>query len=324
MYHMLDLLSWDGTPFSDLVCGTFIIATLCATVFFTKSRDDRERLLKARRRSDSVEGLVELHNDRVLNACAELFAGFDDRTPSSASSVLHAYSMPVLPEADMEDLLPTPLTREVCRAEGKEDTDLNEVLTPCEEGYGLPRPVRPSVLQARSASSPEVLSRHTAAAEPTNESGVFFGATPHAPVLLEAYREGALPLSCAMASLPLCVVSSNDAKGEELTEDLRPVETDGSESISDDGLTATGADCGGYEEGKEGEEGEEAEKECESPMSVRACVDHPYPLNLLQDDDSNVRTCGMLKSVSCPDTVLHCKLASSVYRCTDVEAVHDR
>ena len=120
MYHMLDLLSWDGTPFSDLVCGTFIIATLCATVFFTKSRDDRERLLKARRRSDSVEGLVELHNDRVLNACAELFAGFDDRTPSSSFKRLARLpSMPVLPEADMEDLLPTPLTREVCGRGGE-------------------------------------------------------------------------------------------------------------------------------------------------------------------------------------------------------------
>ena len=38
MYHMLDLLSWDARRFGP---GVYAYnCTLCATVFFTKSRDD--------------------------------------------------------------------------------------------------------------------------------------------------------------------------------------------------------------------------------------------------------------------------------------------
>ena len=149
----MDLLVFDGTPTSDLVLGTFIIACLIAYVFFSKQRGDRERLLAAKRRTSSVEALVHMHNDRALDACAELFAGFDERR-SPRSRVSRTPSMPVLTELDGEDVPYTPRTSEVFSAcggrdeqdeqvEDMEDTidtvetkdmDLHEILQPRDEG----------------------------------------------------------------------------------------------------------------------------------------------------------------------------------------------
>ena len=73
-------------------------------------------------------------------------------------------------QGEMEDVLPTPLTSEVCRAEGDGGHGPERGADTVRGRLRAPH-LRPSVLQARSASSPEVLS-HTAAAAPTNKAAV--------------------------------------------------------------------------------------------------------------------------------------------------------
>ena len=335
----VDLLVFDnGTPTSDLVFGTLIIGTLIMAVFFSKQRGDRQRLLNAKRRTNSVEALVDLHNARALDACAELFAGFDERR-SPKQRVSRTPSLPVLTELDGEDAVVTPRTSEIsaCGTEQEEcedeDMDLHEVLEPCDEDIAPPLSAVPCTSMARSVSSPEAFSRSRPLAggcssdfinnQPSTKAtdwrtvGGMCGdrgvRSPLQPVAPPSTRTNSAPSPAQSVSAPspwLIASMLVEAEAEAESESEPACELDDSDCGSDD-EPATGSHSGdtievGEDDDSEDDEGEEAGES----VSEVAQRDHPYPVSWLLAEKHASLGCGTLsKSVSCPDTVLHGKHA---------------
>ena len=84
---------------SDLAFGALLFGLIVAAVGYYKGRKLRKSRKQAMSRSLSCPGLVELKSARALEACAEMFSEFEERSGKGRGrKEAHVPTMPVLPE----------------------------------------------------------------------------------------------------------------------------------------------------------------------------------------------------------------------------------
>ena len=300
-----DLL-WGGSPMSDLAVGTVIIGMLIGGAFFGKMHADGARLLHARRRTKSVEGLVVLGNEQALDACAEMMAAFDDRCASPKSKIARIPSLPTLVEAESEMSIPsTPRTSEV-DLRAADELDLEHVLQPAPDdtppGSQASSPLLTDDEEYASAAAMQRRLRHSDYEGPAMPLDGSPSAVASVPT--ECTSSCSPPLAASFGPAvrfvspqpPLEVSLSASVKGPSAVHDAYLMKYDFTLEDpawnTDEGSESASATGGGWDE----EEGEESEDGMDEERT--SCAQQPSSPTVIRDQLS------MPKSASCPDAAL--------------------
>jgi len=90
----------------ELIVGTLVVATLIMLFAATKTMRSSRRLQRSRavRRSLSCSAIVDLHSKRAIDACADMYQAFEERSPGGRRrpSIPRTPSLPTLEESENE------------------------------------------------------------------------------------------------------------------------------------------------------------------------------------------------------------------------------